>query len=740
MLFALFLLVPTHGWAAAFGSVSGTVQDAQAKPVSGAHVTLQSTASGAVQTVRTNKYGRFNFPNVPLGTYQLFVAAEGFGGSTQPVTVESGYFPLPRILLQRRGELAQVTVSAAAERSPPVASMTPITLVSQVDIERTPGAGNVNSLAMITDYVPGAYEAHDMLHIRGGHQTSWLIDGVAIPNTNIAENLGPQINPQDIQTLGAERGSYQADEGDRTYGIFNVIPKTGFGGENQAELAVTAGNFGQTDDYVSAASHTDNFAYYASLEGNRSDLGLQTPVSQVIHDRTRGYGVFSNLQYEPSPQDAVSLVAQVRQDDYQIPDCTAPLANAPNCVGQLADEQGEADNFALLTWAHTFTNDAVLTSSLMYHFARAAYDGGAGDHPIVTTFHHGSQYEGAEENLRMGVSRNHLDAGVYGFAQQDDVDFNLTTTDGSSPPITQLESPTGSLLAAWVADTFTVTHWLNLSAGVRQTHFQGVVTENATDPRYGATVTLPRLGWVLSAFWGKYYQAPPLETLSGSFAAYATAQGTEFLPLRGERDKERQFGLTIPLMGWTVETDFFVTQARNFFDHNPIGESDIYLPITEQGALIEGRELTVRSPSLWRFGQVHLAYSNQTAECFGAITGGLVVAGTECGGSYVGLDHDQRNTLALGYQADLPERFFLGGNLAVNSGLTNGGSPPSHLPSYTVLDLTVGRNISPDLQVSLTGLNVSNRHLLTDNSLTFGGVHWNDPFQIYAELRYRFPY
>lgn len=740
VLASLLLLAPVRTWAAAFGSVSGTVQDAQSRPVQGAHVTLQSMASGAVRTVRTDRRGHFDFPNVPIGSYQLSVAAEGFIASVEPVTIEPGYFPNPIIRLQRHGELAQVTVSAAAERPPPAVSVTPITLVSQTDIQRTPGAANVNSLAMITDYVPGAYEAHDMLHIRGGHQTSWLIDGVEIPNTNIAENLGPQINPEDIQTLGAERGGYQADEGDRTYGIFNVIPKTGFGGENQAELAVTAGNFGQTDDYVSAASHTDRFAYYASLEGNRSDLGLQTPVSQVIHDRTRGYGAFTNLQYEPSPQDAVSLVAQLRQDDYQIPDCTAPLANDPVCVGQLGDEQGEADNFALLTWAHTLTNGSVLTSSIMYHFARADYDGAPGDYPIITTFHHASQYEGAEEDLRTDASRNHLDVGVYGFAQQDQADFNLAPTDGSGPPVTERERPTGSQVAAWVQDTYAVTKWLNLSAGVRETHFQGAITENATDPRYGATVTVPRIHWVLSAFWGKYYQPPPLETLSGPFLAYATAQDTSFLPLRGERDKERQFGLTVPLMGWTIETDFFVTQSSNFFDHNPIGESDIYLPIADQGALIEGRELTVRSPSRWRYGRVHLAYSNQTAECFGSITGGLVAPDSGCGFPYLALDHDQRNTLDLGYDADLPGQLFVGANLSVNSGLANGSSPPSHLPSYAILDLTVGRNISQDLQVSITGLNVTNRHLLTDNSLTFGGVHWNEPFQIYAQLRYRFDY
>jgi hypothetical protein len=76
----------------------------------------------------------------------------------------------------------------------------------------------------------------------------------------------------------------------------------------------------------------------------------------------------------------------------------------------------------------------------------------------------------------------------------------------------------------------------------------------------------------------------------------------------------------------------------------------------------------------------------------------------------------------------------------VNSGLSNGFAPPAHLTSYTVLDLTAGRIISRNLSVSVTTLNLANKHLLTDNSLTFGGVHWNNPFQIYAELRYKFHY
>jgi outer membrane receptor protein involved in Fe transport len=116
------------------------------------------------------------------------------------------------------------------------------------------------------------------------------------------------------------------------------------------------------------------------------------------------------------------------------------------------------------------------------------------------------------------------------------------------------------------------------------------------------------------------------------------------------------------------------------------------------------------------------------------------VPGTACGSPPIGLDHDQRNTPNLGYNAILPRQFFVGSNLSVISGLSNGFAPPTHLTSYTVLDLTAGRKIRRDLSVSITTLNVTNKHLLTDNNLTFGGVHWNNPFQIYAELRYKIHY
>ena len=78
------------------------------------------------------------------------------------------------------------------------------------------------------------------------------------------------------------------------------------------------------------------------------------------------------------------------------------------------------------------------------------------------------------------------------------------------------------------------------------------------------------------------------------------------------------------------------------------------------------------------------------------------------------------------------------------SGFTNGSPnaefPGAYLPGHTTVDLTLGKNFGEKFTASVTGLNIANRHLLIDNSLTFGGFHYNDPREIYVEFRWRFHY
>ena len=116
---------------------------------------------------------------------------------------------------------------------------------------------------------------------------------------------------------------------------------------------------------------------------------------------------------------------------------------------------------------------------------------------------------------------------------------------------------------------------------------------------------------MLHGFYGRYYQAPPLSTVSGPLLDLAISQGFGVIPLNGERDEEHQFGLSIPLRGWTIDTDYFRTGVKNFFDHNALANSNIFFPVTIDRAVIRALEVTVRSPLLFGRGRFHLAYSHQ---------------------------------------------------------------------------------------------------------------------------------
>jgi hypothetical protein len=146
---------------------------------------------------------------------------------------------------------------------------------------------------------------------------------------------------------------------------------------------------------------------------------------------------------------------------------------------------------------------------------------------------------------------------------------------------------------AFAEDQFAASDWLTLNGGVRLTRFSGAVVETAVSPRVGATVRVPRWDWVARGSYGRYYQAPPLTTVSGPLLDLAVNQGFGFLPLKGERDEQYEIGLAIPVRGWTIDLDEFRT--RNFFDHDIIGNSNIFIPLTIDTARIRGTEATVRS-------------------------------------------------------------------------------------------------------------------------------------------------
>ena len=171
-------------------------------------------------------------------------------------------------------------------------------------------------------------------------------------------------------------------------------------------------------------------------------------------------------------------------------------------------------------------------------------------------------------------------------------------------------------------------------------------------------------------------------------------------------------------------------------EHHPQGQPDGSRGDDEEGEYVEGG---CTGSAQKGSAQAYLAqkYRNRSIPPSGSDF--TVPRGTA---PYAPLDHDQRNTLSVGGEAKLPWHARATANVAYGSGFTNGAPgqpyPGDYLPGHTTVDLSLGKDFGKRYSLSVTALNVANRRVELDNSLTFGGFHWNSPREIYGSLLYRF--
>jgi outer membrane receptor protein involved in Fe transport len=340
--------------------------------------------------------------------------------------------------------------------------------------------------------------------------------------------------------------------------------------------------------------------------------------------------------------------------------------------------------------------------------------------------------------MQVQRKRNDLRVGAEVWGQHDNTAFGLTANPFSDNPgggvLAQQEVNWGNSDAVFLEDQFKATSWLTFDFGLRLTHYSGLVNENAADPRVGGGIRIPRLNWSLHGYYAYYYQPPPLDSLAGPSLQFAVSQGYGFIPLRGERDIQHDVGLSIPAGGWQIDIDSFHTSARNFLDHDVIGNSGIFIPLTDLGAVVSGTEVTIRSPRILNVAQWRAAYSNQIGQGIGPITGGLLEFAPA--GNFL-LDHDQRNTATSVLSLSLPAQAWATVAYQFGSGFLNGNGP-SHLPPHSTFDLSVGKTFREKVTVSGSAVNIANSRYLLDTSNTFGGTHYINPRQIYGEVKWRF--
>jgi hypothetical protein len=511
--------------------------------------------------------------------------------------------------------------------------------------------------------------------------------------------------------------------------MVNIVTRSGFEFDNDGELSLGYGSLNQTNNQLSFGGHSTKLAYYASLTGSRTDLGLEPPTTYTLHNQGAALGGFTSLMYNAGPNDQFRLNASLRNDHYQIPNTYTDQAAG------FRDTDTERDSFANFSWVHTINPNTLVTVSPFYHYNHAQYNGGAAD-PLITTADRVSHYAGGQITLGIVEGPHNFNAGLYGFHQSDNSLFQLVQT--GMNPLTASEhiQPSGDVASAFLDEQYKPWHWLTINGGLRMTHYSGEVNENAANPRMGASIEIPRLKWVARGYYGYYYQPPPLSTISGPLLSFALATGFNFLPPHGERDHQKEVGLTIPLRGWVLDFAHFQTDASNFADHDVLGNSNITFPLSIAYVRVRGWEGTVRSPQVWRRVRFHLAYSNQVVKGAGSITGGLINFTPPAQGFFY-IDHDQRDTLSTGGEVTLPWRAWMATNINYGSGFLDLNGP-QHLPQHTTADLSLGKNWHETWSFTVTVLNIANTRYRLGRDSAFAGTHYNDPRQLIGQIRYRF--
>src|SRR6185369_100677 len=315
ILFLLVLFVAHSARGQVLGTVRVTLRDAQDLALPGATVTLKAEASTWTQMTTADSQGEAAFTAVPIGHYMVTATLSGFKNEQQDIEVTANAIVPVRMKLTIAGLAESVEVNA--ETVSPESSRTE-TLTHRLDIERQPDADRSGSLAMITNNVPGTYVMHDHLHARGGHGVTFEIDGVPVPNSNLAA-VGSQFDPKDVDYLESERGGLAANYGDRAYGVFNVIPRSGFEGNKFGDVTARYGDYHQGSLYSSFGNHTadQKIAWFASGSGNRTDRGLERVDIPVIHDKASSVSGFTSVLYNPSMTNQFRLVGSGREDRYQ---------------------------------------------------------------------------------------------------------------------------------------------------------------------------------------------------------------------------------------------------------------------------------------------------------------------------------------------------------------------------------------------------------------------------------------
>jgi len=189
-----------------------------------------------VAATQTDQDGAFAFAAVPLGDYIVTANASGFNPLEKSFTLASDTSSILHLQLAVASVSEKVVVSASPEAAS-LDSVTPTTLIDRADIAQTRGRFHQQRRDDYRLHARCVLDARHAAHARRppnhlAHRRR------ADPEHEYRDKSGSSgRSPRMSTTSKSCAAVYDAQYGDRTYGEFNVLPRSGFERSNDGELA-----------------------------------------------------------------------------------------------------------------------------------------------------------------------------------------------------------------------------------------------------------------------------------------------------------------------------------------------------------------------------------------------------------------------------------------------------------------------------------------------------------------------
>ena len=326
----VFCILACAGWLAAqetinYGSISGRVTDSSGGVVPGAAVTARQTETNQTASALTDAEGRFRFPYLHIGPYEVTVSHPGFTETMRRFTVSVGAayeFPISLAVASSSSNVTVVGEGAALEAARSEIAGT----VGESEVRNLPLNGrNFLDLALLVPGVSPTNTAANQLFAetsavpgqglsvasQRNFSNSFIVDGLSA-NDDAAGLSGIFYGLDVVQEFQVVTSGGQAEFGRALGGYMNVVTRSG-----SNTLHGTAYGY-----FRNSRFNADNALSHTALPLTQAQYGASIG-GPVVRDRTFYFGNFEQRDLNQSglitiaPANIAAVNARLASAGYQ---------------------------------------------------------------------------------------------------------------------------------------------------------------------------------------------------------------------------------------------------------------------------------------------------------------------------------------------------------------------------------------------------------------------------------------